>query len=57
MKNQIEHSPLEEFKEKVTEVLELLNQSNLPIVVEDEVLDVTAGGQTAEATTNVHAAS
>jgi hypothetical protein len=33
MKDHSDLSPIEEFKEKVVEVLELLNQANLPIVV------------------------
>jgi hypothetical protein len=31
-----EHSPLEEMKEQIAEVVDLLNQPNLPIVVHNE---------------------
>jgi hypothetical protein len=54
MTDHSEHSPLEEFKEKVNEVLELLNQSNLPVVVPEGVdldpLDTTAPSETPEVT-------
>ena len=36
-----EESPLEEIKEAVNEVIELLNQPNLPVAVKEE--DVEAG--------------
>lgn len=31
-----EESPLEEIKEKINEVIELLNQPNFPVTVNDE---------------------
>jgi hypothetical protein len=36
-----EESPLEEIKEKINEVIELLNQPHLPVAVKEE--DVEAG--------------
>ena len=36
-----EENPLEEIKEKINEVIELLNQPNLPVAVNDE--DAEAG--------------
>ena len=36
-----EESPLEEIKEKINEVMELLNQPNFPVAVNDE--DAKAG--------------
>jgi hypothetical protein len=41
MSEAAEENPLEEIKEKINEVIELLNQPNLPVAVHDE--DVEAG--------------
>ena len=41
MVDNTEESPLEEIKEKINEVIELLNQPNLPVAVNEE--DVEAG--------------
>ena len=35
MSETAEQSPLEEIKEKINEVIELLNQPNLPVAVSD----------------------
>jgi hypothetical protein len=34
-------NPLEEVKEQITEVLELLNQPNLPIIIPEDSLEST----------------
>jgi len=51
MTNHSEHSPLEELKEKVEEVFELLNQGNLPLIVsdsdEEKALEATDSRETA----------
>ncbi|AXC14347.1 hypothetical protein ACPOL_5091 [Acidisarcina polymorpha] len=36
MIDQTGEGPLDEFKEKITEVLELLNKDNIPIIIADE---------------------
>ncbi len=41
MSEPAEESPLEEIKEKINEVIELLNQPNLPVAVNEE--DAEAG--------------
>ena len=40
MADNTEESPLEEIKGKINEVIELLNQPNLPVAVNEEDVEV-----------------
>ncbi len=44
MVDNTEESPLEEIKEKINEVIELLNQPNLPVAVNEEGVEAGKSG-------------
>jgi len=53
MSDQLEDTnPLDEFKEKVTEVLEILNRDNLPIIVPEGTEPTGSAADAEEAATS-----